>query len=180
VSVFVYYQLKETLANGSISCNMTTREPIQALGDLLLKVRRPITGHVNRSLWLTTISIGLESRPVLFISPAMFHLVVVVVCKDTGEYLYKVELLTNVSKEPVKLGIHAESNASYKKKSYLKPLSIIMERLSSWSNDDTDVAKTLCCFAATDPDHPFWHDQDYLTMGSGLHRALSDETFSMF
>lgn len=180
LSVFVYYKLKESLADGTLSCEIKTRDPYEALAHLLIMVRKPVTGHVNRSLWLTTVKIGLEAKSVPFNTAAMFHLVMVVVAKEDNKPLYKVELTTEISEEVVDLGISEYSNKLYSEPAYVRTIDIIMKRMARWSQDNVDIAKTLCCFAARDADHPFWSDQDYLTMGTGLHRALSDECFHMF
>ena len=168
MSAFICYELTETIAGSGVSCVLKTKDPFLALADMMLKVRRPITGHVNRSLWLTKGKVGVESRAVPFNMPAVFDFITVVADKETDQPLFKIEIKTIISKKPVATGLLPSSMNHYKDNSYYKALNVLQDRLLDWAQEDVEVAKVLACIASRDPDHIFWNEQGHMDINKNL------------
>ena len=164
----ICYLVRETIGESFISHEFRTKRLFELVADWLLKVRSPVTNHVNRNSWMTEVKVEIKSNPTRFKVDGFFDYEISVFDKKSERILLKIDVKTEIYNGEIS-PINSGSNLKhYENKTYVKTRKMLENRLQDWFKNDIGAILVLACCASTDPDHIFWLDQGFMSKGLGL------------
>ena len=164
----ICYLVTETINENEISHQFKTNKYHEAISDWLLKVRSPISNHVNRSSWQTDVSIAIKSNPTTFKIDGFIDYDVNILDKKTNKLLIKISITTHLYKHISEMTSKGKNIRHYQSSSYLKTRIMIENRIREWVGNDAGAISVLACCASSNPDHIFWLEQGIQNKSLGL------------